>query len=71
MTTDDSEMTCNCAATEIISNGGFAEEYTRYMGQWRYMYDYNDEPLYRCIKDCQNLSDKLVSHSIVISIDDL
>ena len=64
VTTDKSEMTCDCSGTEIKSTGGFAEQYSRYIGQWRYIYDYNGEPLYRCIKDCQNLSDKLVWHSI-------
>ena len=56
--TDD--LTCDCGTMELVSTGGFAEMYGRYIGTWGNVGTYRGRPLYMCIADCQGLSDKLV-----------
>ena len=55
------DTTCDCPNTELISEGGFADKYPRYMGVWVNVGDYHDQPMYRCLQGCSALTDKLVS----------
>lgn len=55
------DTTCDCTNTELVSEGGFADMYGRYLGDWYVVGSYGDLPLYMCLQGCQGLSDKLVS----------
>ena len=55
------DTTCDCPNTELISEGGFADMYSRYLGVWVNVGDYHDQPMYRCLQGCSGLTDKLVS----------
>merc|ERR1712126_381899 len=54
------DTTCDCPNTELISEGGFADKYPRYMGVWVNVGDYHDQPMYRCLQGCSALTDKLL-----------
>ena len=59
--TDDLTLDCSiCPTMELVSEGGFADMYGRYLGTWAMLGDYHGLPLYMCIQDCQGLADKLV-----------
>ena len=56
-------ITCDCTSTQLVSEGGFADMYGRYLGDWYNVGLYHDLPLYVCLQGCQGLSDKLVKFS--------
>ena len=58
---DELTLDCSiCPTMELVSEGGFADMYPRYLGTWLRVEDYHGLPMYMCIVDCQGLSDKLV-----------
>ena len=59
--TDDLTADCTiCPTMELVSEGGFAEMYPRYLGVWGIVGYYHGLPYYRCGPDCEGLQDKLV-----------
>ena len=55
------DTTCDCTETVIVSEAGFAEKFPRYLGTWYKVGTYHEMPMYRCVTDCQALSDKMVN----------
>ncbi len=51
----------SCASAELVSEGGFADEWSRYIGTWDKKGLYNGKAFYQCISDCEGLDDQLVS----------
>ena len=58
---NEESITCDCPNTLLVSEGGFAEKYPRYVGTWFNVGTYHDLPLYMCLQGCQALNDKMVS----------